>query len=90
MAKLTESVVAAQWSRWRTRLPSRLRRDQAAAQVAEEQRKKLRATAEAIDDHLQDLARSRDNLAWLAGETHTVYSTLHTPTSDLEAERLSR
>jgi hypothetical protein len=35
------------------------KRAQAAAQVAEEQRRKCRATVEAIDEHLQDLARSR-------------------------------
>lgn len=35
------------------------KRDQAAAQVAEETRKKDRATADAIDDQLQELARSR-------------------------------
>ena len=36
------------------------KRDQAAAQVAEELQRKLRATADAIDEHLQDLARSRE------------------------------
>ena len=35
------------------------KRDQAAAQVAEEHRKKLRTTDEAIDEQLRDLARSR-------------------------------
>jgi hypothetical protein len=35
------------------------KRKQAAAHVAEEQRQKLRATAEAIDEQLRDLARSR-------------------------------
>lgn len=35
------------------------KRDQAAAQVAKEQQKKLRAATEAIDEHLRDIARSR-------------------------------
>ena len=35
------------------------KREQAAAEVAQEQRRKARATANAIDEHLQELARSR-------------------------------
>jgi hypothetical protein len=35
------------------------KRDQAAAQVADETRKKLRAVADAIDEQLQELARGR-------------------------------
>ena len=45
-------------SRW-VELVRSGRREEAAAQVAKEGSIKLRATAEAIDEHLKDLARSR-------------------------------
>lgn len=45
-------------SRW-VELLRRGRREEAAAQVAKERSRKLRATAEAIDEHLHELARSR-------------------------------